>query len=232
MTDPAPPRVSAPSEIPGQRSPYDHPMSPGLATPYVGGTYAPASTLQTANDEAYAHWGLRVAAAVIDSLLQIPFLIAEVVGIVTAFDGGGLSSTEQPGTGLRTFTISVDQMTTGTWVGLALVSVASLTGSSFTIWNTIVRQGRQGASIGKQCMNLMVVSDSDGRPIGVVLTWIRGWAHVLDLVPLGLGYLWPLWDSKRQTFADMAMKTAVLHLPPLPPAAPRIPEQPTRPYRW
>jgi hypothetical protein len=25
-----------------------------------------------------------------------------------------------------------------------------------------------------------------------------------------MGYLWPLWDDKRQTFADQVMKTVVI----------------------
>ncbi|MDQ1539752.1 MAG: hypothetical protein QOH29_478, partial [Actinomycetota bacterium] len=27
-----------------------------------------------------------------------------------------------------------------------------------------------------------------------------------------LGYLWPLWDSKRQTFADKILKTVVVNV--------------------
>ena len=34
--------------------------------------------------------------------------------------------------------------------------------------------------------------------------------HVLDSLPCYLGYLWPLWDAKRQTFADKIMSTVVV----------------------
>jgi uncharacterized RDD family membrane protein YckC len=31
-----------------------------------------------------------------------------------------------------------------------------------------------------------------------------------------VGYLWPLWDDKRQTFADMLLNTIVIHAPESP----------------
>ena len=243
MSDPTLPRVSTPTQIPGQRSSSDHPMRPDL--PYADTvTYAPSAAhggdsffdvpTPTAPDESYAHWGRRVAALIIDYLIQIPFMIVWFIGLVVAFEGGGLTWVERAGFGTfnDTIAVSLPQMTTATWVGLAIANVANWSLLVFSIWNSIFRQGRRGATIGKQCMNLMLVSETDGRPIGALMTFIRGWAHLLDVVTLGIGYLWPLWDRKRQTFADMAMRTAVLHLPPLPPPpVVHIPAQPTR-YDW
>ena len=42
-----------------------------------------------------------------------------------------------------------------------------------------------------------------------------GWAsavfvHILDAIPCYVGLLWPLWDNKRQTFADKILKMVVL----------------------
>ncbi|MDQ1423726.1 MAG: hypothetical protein QOD72_1224, partial [Acidimicrobiaceae bacterium] len=34
-------------------------------------------------------------------------------------------------------------------------------------------------------------------------------AHVADSIICGIGYLFPLWDVKRQTLADKIMKTVV-----------------------
>ena len=89
--------------------------------------------------------------------------------------------------------------------------------------------GRRGASIGKACLHLTVVDDRQGRPIGVLLTIVRSLAHVLDAIPFYLGYLWPLVDGRRQTFADKVMGTVVLHLPPRPP---RPAAAPPLPYGW
>ena len=210
MPESSPPDVYAPPAIPAQRSPYEHPMAPD-----PGLVHRPPTPVQVA-EEPYAHWGLRAAAAVIDRVLQIPFVVVQVIGLVIAFDGGGLTWVERPGFASFNDTVSVTEplITTNTWIGLAIAAVAALAWTRFFVWNTRVRQGRRGASIGKSCMNLVVVSELDGRPIGTVRTWVRGWIHLLDLLTLGIGYLWPLWDRKRQTFADMVMKTAVLHLPP------------------
>jgi uncharacterized RDD family membrane protein YckC len=227
MTHPAPPPLST-REIPGQRASLDHPAHGGQAPPpRLDSSAAPI----TAARESYAPWHYRVAAAIIDALLQIPFVVAQVIGLLIAYDGGGITRIEHAGLGIwnDSFQVSVPQMTTDTWIGLAIANVAGLALSIFTVRNNIVRQGRRGASIGKACMNLMVVSERDGRPIGSLMTVVRNWVHVIDLVTFGIGYLWPLWDRKRQTFADMITGTAVLHLPPLP--RPQVPAQMTPTYR-
>ena len=227
MTDPTLPSVSVPGRIPEQSAERHHPMLPDFAPPAVPTPHTPAAA-----DVPYAHWGLRVGAAVIDSLLQVPFLIAQAIGLVVAFDGGGLTWVQRDGwlTFNDTVTASLPHATTATWVGLAVANIASISGAIFSFRNSIWRQGRRGSSIGKLCMNIVVVSETDGRPIGALLTWVRNLAHILDLVTLGIGYLWPLWDRKRQTFADVLMGTAVLHLPPKPKPVQQIPFQATAPY--
>ena len=45
---------------------------------------------------------------------------------------------------------------------------------------------------------------------------------ILDAVAY-VGYLWPLWDDKRQTFADKIMRTIVIDLPPQAPAPGPVP---------
>ncbi len=35
-------------------------------------------------------------------------------------------------------------------------------------------------------------------------------AHFLDSLACYVGWLWPLWDPKRQTFADKIMSTVVV----------------------
>jgi uncharacterized RDD family membrane protein YckC len=77
----------------------------------------------------------------------------------------------------------------------------------YLVWSFGYRQGRTGSSIGKSAMGLRVVDVASGEPIGFWRSVIRQLAHVTDVFSLGLGYLWPLWDAKNQTFADKLAST-------------------------
>lgn len=158
-------------------------------------SYAVAETpvVQPAPDEPWAPWHLRVAASLVDAALGLPFIVISVILTVIAQDP---ESTE------------VVRLLCGL---LSLVNaIASIV---FAVWNQIFRQGRRGATLGKQCFGLLVISMGNARPIGPIMTFVRYWAHLLDALPLCLGYLWPIWDEKKQTFADKVAHTAVLRLP-------------------
>lgn len=242
MSDPFPAPAST-REIPGQRSPRAHPMRPDLPRQrveapddYVRFPFEAApEPARAAAGEAFAGWHLRVTALLIDLLLLVPFGVAVVVGVAVAFDGGGLTRVDRPGSGPWNDEIDVvtGQLTTSSWVGLSIAALATLSLALFPIWNMVVRQGRLGASLGKESLHLMVVSERDGRPVGAFTTLVRSCAHVLDLLPLGLGYLWPLWSRERRTFADMFTGTVVLHVPPVVTrSAPALPAQITPTYDW
>jgi len=44
---------------------------------------------------------------------------------------------------------------------------------------------------------------------GFVRLMIRDFAHLLDTAALFIGWLWPLWDSRNRTFADLLLRTEV-----------------------
>jgi uncharacterized RDD family membrane protein YckC len=48
-----------------------------------------------------------------------------------------------------------------------------------------------------------------GQPIGPGWAFLRYLLHTLDGFCY-LGYLWPIWDSRKQTFADKIMNTFVI----------------------
>lgn len=106
-------------------------------------------------------------------------------------------------------------------LGLVVMIVAYVVVAAFGIWNMIIRQGRKGASLGKSVVGIAVVAESTGTPIGAWKMFLRQLAHFLDALPCYIGYLWPLWDDKRQTFADKIMSTIVVRRP----AAPQAPPQ-------
>jgi uncharacterized RDD family membrane protein YckC len=87
---------------------------------------------------------------------------------------------------------------------------AAIVGLAFLVWNSGYRQGRSGQSLGKSALGTRLVSAQSGEPVGFGRAFGRQVAHLLDGVPLGLGYLWPLWDEQRQTFADKVCSTLVV----------------------
>jgi uncharacterized RDD family membrane protein YckC len=53
----------------------------------------------------------------------------------------------------------------------------------------------------------------DGQPVGGGIAFVRDLCHILDGLPcilLPIGFLWPIWDSRRQTFADKIVNTVVV----------------------
>jgi uncharacterized RDD family membrane protein YckC len=71
-------------------------------------------------------------------------------------------------------------------------------------------QGVTGQSWGKHACRLMLVSIHDGQPIGFGPAVRRGFAHLIDMITLGVGYLYPIWDRRKQTLADKMNKTIVI----------------------
>jgi uncharacterized RDD family membrane protein YckC len=79
----------------------------------------------------------------------------------------------------------------------------------YVIWNRWILGG-QGQSIGKKVMNIRLLSEETGQPIGTLNAFLRDLCHIIDSVICLVGYLFPLWDAKRQTIADKIMKTVVV----------------------
>jgi uncharacterized RDD family membrane protein YckC len=82
-----------------------------------------------------------------------------------------------------------------------------------TLYNRWILQGRTGQSWGKQVLNVRLLRMQDGQPVGAAVAFLRDLAHILDGLPcilLPIGFLWPIWDAKRQTFADKIVNTVVV----------------------
>lgn len=72
----------------------------------------------------------------------------------------------------------------------------------------LAAQAWTGATPGKRVVGVVVVGRGDGRPLGPVRTLVRTAAHVLDVLLL-VGFVRPLWDPERRTFADSLCGTDV-----------------------
>lgn len=70
--------------------------------------------------------------------------------------------------------------------------------------------GQTGQSLGKQTMKTRLIAERTGQPIGGGLGIGRYFLHIVDGLPCYLGYLWPLWDAKKQTFSDKILSTIVV----------------------
>jgi uncharacterized RDD family membrane protein YckC len=70
--------------------------------------------------------------------------------------------------------------------------------------------GQTGQSYGKKTAGTRLISEQTGQPIGGGLGIGRYLLHIVDAIPCYLGYLWPLWDAKKQTFADKIVTSVVV----------------------
>ena len=83
-------------------------------------------------------------------------------------------------------------------------------GIAVTAYNRWYQAGTTGQSWGKKALHLSLVSESTGQPIGMAMAFVRDICHFVDSIICYVGWLFPLWDSKRQTLADKIVKTVVV----------------------
>jgi Mce-associated membrane protein len=93
-----------------------------------------------------------------------------------------------------------------------IVTAAALcTGiAGFIVWNRMWNQGRTGRTIGKSVAGIILERDGDVRSLGWRRVLTRDLVHAVDTLLIGLGWLRPIWNGKRQTIADKLTKTVVL----------------------
>jgi hypothetical protein len=150
----------------------------------------------------YASWGRRLAAALIDGLfivLPIFCYIAYLFAVLWARENITALN--------RGVSISTIRAT------IPIVAFGCLITFFVLLIRTLVREGRTGQSPGKRLLRIELLDARTGRPVGVGRALVRRLAHVLDSLPCYLGFLWPLWDTEHQTFADKLVHTVVLDRP-------------------
>jgi Mce-associated membrane protein len=79
--------------------------------------------------------------------------------------------------------------------------------------NRLVLPTITGWSLGRAVCGIAVVG-RDGEGPGPWRLLLRDLAHLLDTASLFVGWLWPLWDSRRRTFSDMLLGTEVRRVEP------------------
>lgn len=152
---------------------------------------------------AYASWGQRVCSHLLDSLPNVLVLGVTMIGMFVLFIAAA-STVASAGPNAPVTPAGTALVFAGFGVG-TLGGIGSIV---VTVLNRWVRGGR-GATWGMERMGLRLISEQTGRPIGTGGAFLRDLAHVLDGFAY-VGYLWPLWDQKRQTFADKVCTTVVI----------------------
>ncbi len=182
---------------PVQSGGYPLPPPPGGSQSPSPGAVWPPPPGQPVDDlptEAYASWIRRVGAFIIDQIVYLTFVV--ILGL-----GGGLIVGAAGGSSRLEGIVQL---------------ILTLVVLVFLIWNWGYRQGTTGSTIGKSVLKFKVVDERDGQPIGFGLSIVRYFAHFIDSIIFGIGYLLPLFTAKRQTIADMIMSTVCLpNEPPL-----------------
>ena len=135
----------------------------------------------------YASWITRVGAYLVDAL---PAWV--LIGIGAALLGHGGA---------------------GAAIGL-IFYLASLGWVGYNRW---YRAGVTGQSLGKSATNVRMISEQTGQPIGGGMAFVRDLCHFVDAIICYVGFLFPLWDAKRQTLADKIISTVVVKNDVVPP---------------
>ena len=136
------------------------------------------------DEVAYAGWGRRAVALLIDDTLILSSVFALYV---LAWALGG-------------YDFDTDTLADA-WV--AVYIPLFLLGPPLYFWLMI---GRYGRTLGKRAMGITVRQSEDhsqvksyARALGRVAAWLLFWLFV---IPLLLSLLWPLWDARNQTLVD------------------------------
>ncbi|HTQ21623.1 MAG TPA: RDD family protein [Mycobacterium sp.] len=204
MTEqPAPggsPQPPPPPPLPeGMSYPPPPPSSGAVAPP------PPGPVVRAQPTEKYTPWATRALAGLID---YIPALVVSVIGLVIF----KLLTAQQDQ--CSTVISGYDQIKQCTppsmTVPTLVLALSFLAATAYVIWNNGYRQGLTGQSLGKSVMKFKVVSEITGEPLGFGMSVLRLFAHIPDAIIFGIGFLFPLWDAKRQTFADKIMTTVCL----------------------
>lgn len=177
---PTPSATSRPSPVQHNAPHHGHP--PGVPSPAL------YSRHEHDQAEVLATWVQRARAGVFDLVVVLPGYVVLVLGLGDVCTDDGCRPAAPRWVA---------------WIGVAMIVAVKA-------YNRWYLQGKTGQSWGKRRYHLKLVRLADHHPIGFRAAVERGLAHFLDILTLGVGYLQPIWDHRRQTLADKVTKTVVV----------------------
>ncbi|KIZ14556.1 RDD family protein [Streptomyces natalensis] len=209
------PGYGYPQQAP-QQQPYGAPQQPAQYGGYPQQQAAPGygygQVGMAGMPTAFASWGARVGAALLDGLIvgAVPL----IVGIISIIIGASANSDAHSAVSSCGSDInclqdaqSSAQGSAGIVIILSLVAWACAIAGGIVI---LVKEGKTGQTPGKKALGIRLVREMNGQVPGFGLALGRRFCHFLDTPLCGLGYWWPLWDEKNQTFADKVVGTVVV----------------------
>jgi uncharacterized RDD family membrane protein YckC len=210
MTDQPPPgEPHLPPPPPPSSGPTPPPPPPGGAyppPPPPSGGYAPpppGPAIRALPTESYTPWITRVLAFLVDN---IPAAVVVGIGVLVQ----GLATQQSCVSDVNQYSVNQYCVSQPSGIGTLVYWLTVLLALAYLVWNYGYRQGTTGSSIGKSAMKFKVVSEVTGQPIDFGMSVLRQLAHFVDQIICYIGYLFPLWDAKRQTLADKIMTTVCL----------------------
>ncbi|MEU4800746.1 RDD family protein [Actinosynnema sp. NPDC023587] len=132
----------------------------------------------------YAEWGTRAMGALIDYVA--PGVIVAILVIVGTVAGDPT-------------------------IALLLSGVGYLGLLGWMIYNSWYLAGTTGQSYGKKIAKIKLIKEETGQPIGFGNAFVRHLCHAVDSLPCYAGWFAPLWEVKKQTWADKILGTVVVN---------------------
>jgi uncharacterized RDD family membrane protein YckC len=95
----------------------------------------------------------------------------------------------------------------------AIVAIFQLLNLVNLFYNICYLGGEKGQTLGKQLAGIKLIREDSGQPAGFGLAFGRALLHIIDALPLYIGFFAPLWEEKRQTWSDKIVGTVVIVAP-------------------
>lgn len=135
-------------------------------------------------EQHYAGFGLRLGASIIDILILLPLLY----GLGYAVYGSAYFSSTEAIKGTADYFIQI------------VLPMAI----------TLVFWHYKSATPGKQILGLKIVDASTFEKPSTGQFVLRYFAYIVSMLPLGLGFIWVIFDKRKQAFHDKIARTLIL----------------------
>jgi uncharacterized RDD family membrane protein YckC len=122
-------------------------------------------------------------------------------------------ATNYAGFGIRFVAWIIDVVLLGIVYGvLNFLHIGALDSLAALAYYTYLIGSDMGASVGMMALGLKVIPDGGNtdETIGFMRAFIRWLVSIVSGIAIGIGYLWIIWDPKKQAWHDKAANSVVV----------------------